>query len=439
MAKLKRSVGPLLAVAVLAAAVFAFRDQLMSMSVHEPASSSTSSVAPASSEAASQAGRSGEGRGRGRGNRGQPRAGDPPVAILAADAKTADVPVTIEGVGTVQARNSVVVKPQVEGRLMEILFREGQAVQKGDVLARIDDALYRAQYDQAVAKKAQDMATLENARRDLERYVSLAASNSVTRQQADTQRAVVAQQEALVRADQAAIDSALTTLGYTTIVAPIDGRAGIRGIDVGNVVHASDATGIVTISQIRPISLVFSVPQQELPRIARAMTDGPIPVEALTSDGRGAVDRGRLEVIDNAVDPTTGTIKLKATFPNESLALWPGAFVNARVLVDTLKGVTVVPTGAVQRGPAGTFVYVVQPDMTVKMRPVVVGRQDETSSVIQSGVGTGDRVVTTGFARLSDGAQVQVAEGGPVSGAASAPPPAEPAPREERRRRRPPS
>ena len=273
------------------------------------------------------------------------------------------------------------------------------------MLAKIDPTTYQAQYDQAVANKAQDEATLANARLDLERYTRLAATNAINKQQADTQRALVAQLEAQVQADQAAIDNARAMLSYTNITAPIDGRTGIRQVDEGNIVRPSDTTGLVTITQIRPISVLFNLPQQQLPQVNSGMAEGPLPVDAMGPDGRTPVDSGKVQVIDNQIDPTTGTVRIKAEFPNANLQLWPGQFVNVRLLVDTLRQVVVVPTAAVQRGPTGTFVFVIGEDSTVAVRRVTVARQDDVRAVIADGLKAGERVVTTGFARLADKAR----------------------------------
>jgi multidrug efflux system membrane fusion protein len=337
-----------------------------------------------------------------------------PVSILAAQAKNADVPVYIEGVGTARPAASVTVRSQVDGQLRQVLFREGQEVKKGDVLAKIDPTTYQAQLDQALAKKAQNEAVLDNARRDLERYTRLAETNSVTRQQADTQRSTVAQLEAQLKADQAAIDNARALLAYTTITSPIDGRTGIRNVDEGNLVKPSDTAGIVTVSQVAPIAVVFSVPQQQLPRVNKAWAQGIVPAEALDADGQTVIERGTLNVIDNQIDQTTGTVRLKAEFPNRTMALWPGAFANVRLLVDTLRQAIVIPTSAVQRGPKGTFVFVVKPDETVTVRPVTVAMQDDTQTVIASGLQPGDQVATTGFARLAEGTIVKVATPEPM-------------------------
>jgi multidrug efflux system membrane fusion protein len=335
---------------------------------------------------------------------------DAPVPVLAATARSADVPVYLEGVGTTRALNTVTVRPQVEGKLISVTFKEGQDVRRGDVLAKIDPATYKAQLDQATAKKAQDEATLANARMDLERYTRLAASNAGPKQQADTQRATVAQLEAQVRSDQAAIDNAQTYLNWTTITAPLDGRTGLRLVDEGNIVRAGDILGIVVITQIKPISVLFNLPQQQLPQVNRALARGPLQVETVGLDNKTVLDRGTLQVVDNQVDPATGTVRLKAEFPNPELQLWPGQFVNVRLLIETLPQVVVVPTAAVQRGPSGPFVYVAQADNTAAVRTVSVTQQDETQAVIASGVQPGERVITSGFARLTGNTRISVTE-----------------------------
>src|SRR6185437_5600284 len=350
-----------------------------------------------------------------------------PVPVLVAPAMRADVPVYLDAVGTVRALNMVTVRPQVDGKLLAVTFDEGQDVKKGDVLARIDPTLYQAQLDQAVAKKAQDQALLSNAKNDLVRYETLAATNAINRQQADTQRALVAQYTAQVQADQGAIENAQATLGYTTIVAPIDGRTGIRMVDEGNIVHASSSPGIVVITQIKPISATFSLPQQSLEQVNSAFAKGPLAVDALRSDDNAVIDHGQLTVVDNQVDQSTGTVKLKAEFPNADVQLWPGQFVNVRLLIDTLKHVVVIPTSAVQRGPNGTFVYVAGDDNKAKLRTVTVAKQDETTSVIANGVTPPERVITTGFGSLTDGARITI-------GSENGTPPPQPArPRNNRR------
>jgi multidrug efflux system membrane fusion protein len=309
----------------------------------------------------------------------------------------------------------VLVKPQVDGKLIAISFTEGQDVEKGFILAKIDPVTYQAQYDQAVALQAQHQAQLTNAKLDFERYTRLAASNAINKQQLDTQRALVAQLEAQVRTDQAAIDNARAILSYTDITAPISGRTGIRQVDVGNIVRASDATGLVTITQIRPISVLFNLPQQTLPQLNRGMAERPLPVEALGFENRGGIDgkppvidNGTVQVIDNQVDPTTGTVRLKAEFPNENLQLWPGQFVNVRLLIDTLRQVVVVSTSAVQRGPTGTFVFIIDDESKVRRHNVRISQQDDLRAVVAEGLSGGERVVTSGFARIAEGSDVEV-------------------------------
>jgi membrane fusion protein, multidrug efflux system len=344
-----------------------------------------------------------------------------PVPVLVAPAAKADVPVYLDAVGTTKALNTVTVRPQVDGKLIEVAFGEGQDVKKGDVLARIDPTTYQAQLDQALAKKAQDEATLANAKIDLDRYERLAATNSINRQQADTQRSLVAQIQAQVQNDQGAIDNARAILAYTTIRAPLDGRTGIRQVDEGNIVHTSDSTGIVVITQLKPISVFFNLPQQDITQVNNAFAKSPLSVDAQRSDNDAVIDRGTLKVVDNQVDASTGTVKLKAEFPNADLQLWPGQFVNVRLLIDTLTQVVVIPTGAVQRGPNGTFVYVVKDDNTVAMRPITVAKQDETQTVVSKGLEPPERVVTTGFVRLTDGAKIAISsgDGTPAAGAPS--------------------
>src|SRR5437763_694497 len=336
---------------------------------------------------------------------------DQPAPVLAARASVADVPIYLDAVGNTRALNTVTVRPQVGGQIVKVAFREGQDVERGFVLAEIDPRTYQAQYDQAIAKKAQDEATLANARIDLDRYTKLAASNSGSKQQADTQKALVAQLEAQVQGDQAAIDNAKTMLGYTKITSPLDGRTGLRLIDEGNLVQANDTNAIVVITQVRPISVLFNLPQQQFPQVNAAFAKGPLDVDAIAADGKMILDRGKLQVIDNQMDQTTGTVRMKAEFPNANLQLWPGQFVNIRLLVDTLKQVVVVPTAAVQRGPQGTFVYVIGPDSKVAVRPVTVAQQDDTQAVISDGAKPQEQVVTSGFTRLSNGTRVAVQQG----------------------------
>jgi multidrug efflux system membrane fusion protein len=356
-----------------------------------------------------------------------------PVSVVAATAQTANVPVYLDGVGTTKALNTANITSLVDGTLLSVDYREGQDVKKGDVLARVDPVTYQAALDQAVAKKALDEAQLANAKVDLTRYTNLVKSNAIAPQQLDTQRTLVAQLEAQVKLDQGVIDNAAAYLRWCTITSPIDGRTGIRLVDPGNVVRAATATPIVVVTQIQPIALLFTLPQQQLGPVnaaivkANAAGTGPLVVEALGADNKTVVDRGKLQVVNNQVDQTTGTIQLKAEFPNTNLQLWPGQFVNVRLLIDTLRDVVVVPPVAVQRGPPPNtnFVYVIQPDDTVSVRAVSVGQQNETQAVVTRGVNAGDRVVTTGFTQLADKRPVtvappQAAEGAPA-GTAPAP------------------
>ena len=351
------------------------------------------------------------------GARGPGGAGGMQVPVTIATAAQRDLPLTLDALGTVQALASVVVRPQVEGQLMEVLFREGQDVKAGEILARIDDRTYRAALAQAEAKKAYDAAQLANARVDLTRYQQLLQASGVTRQQVDTQRAQVAMYEAQIQQDQASIDSARTQLDYTTIRSLIDGRIGLRQVDVGNIVRSSDTNGIVTVTQLRPIGATFSLPQQELPRLLRAMAAGPVPVESIPGLQGEVVERGTVLTVDNTVDATTGTVKVKATFPNDSGRLWPAAFVNLRIRMEVVQGAIVVPLVGVQQGPRGAYAFVVKPDSTVEMRDLQLGAVTQTEAVVRQGLAVGEQVVTSGALRLNAGTRVVVAE------------PASPAPR----------
>jgi multidrug efflux system membrane fusion protein len=346
--------------------------------------------------------------------------GGPPVPVLTATAKSSDVPVYIEGVGTGKAHQSVLIRSQADGTLLSLNFVEGQDVKAGDLIAQIDPRLYQAALDQNVAKKAADQAILANAQLDLERYKSLILTKAATQQQLDTQKATVAQDQAQVNLDQAVIDSARTSLSYCRITTPISGRTGIRVTDVGNLIHATDTTGIVTVSQIQPLDVLFTVPQQQLTRIIPASLNGTLQVEALDDDGNSVVDTGKLDVIDNTIDPTTGTVRLRAVFPNPKLALWPGIFINVRLLVETLHNTVVVPVAAVQRGPKGAFVFVADHDKAV-MRPATLGQQDDKQAVVTAGVQPGDVVVTTGFSKLADGTRIAAEADKSVSSANEAP------------------
>ena len=358
------------------------------------------------------------GGGAGGAGRGRPGgAGAVPVPVTVAAAEQRDVALTVDGLGTVVPLESVVVRTQLDGQLMELNFREGQEVAKGDVLARIDDRAVQAALQQAEGKRAYDQAQLANARVDLQRYQGLAQGAGVTRQQLDTQRAQVAMLEAQVRQDEAAIDQSRTQLGFATIRAPLAGRVGIRQVDPGNIVRGSDTNGIVSVTQMAPIGVTFTLPQQELPRLLRAIAAGPVPVETLpgpsSSAGSAPTARGTLLTVDNSVDSTTGTIKAKAVFPNEDRALWPGAFVNLRLRIEVVPQATVVPLVSIQRGPDGTYAFVVKEDRTVEQRPVTIAQTTQADAVVQSGLRPGDRVVTSGGLRLSAGTTVALGDDAP--------------------------
>ena len=351
---------------------------------------------------------SGRGGGTGGGG-GQGRRGDGPVPVRAVAPRLHDVAVYLEAVGTTRALKVVTVRSQVDGKLLTINFQEGQDVSVGDVIAKIDPTTYQAQLDQAIGKKALDEAQLANAKIDLARFSTLVNAKSVSQQQLDTQRALVAQLEAQVSVDQAQIDSAQASLKFTNITSPIDGRTGIRLVDEGNVIRASESAGIVVITQIRPIATLFPIPQRRLGEVNKALARGPITVEAIDSENGTLLDRGHVLAIDNQVDQATGTVQVKAEFPNADLHLWPGEFILTRLLLDKLHQVLVVPSAAVQRGPEGAFVYVIQSNNTVKMRSVTVTQQNETEAVIANGLQLDDRVATTGFSQLSDGHRVTIA------------------------------
>jgi multidrug efflux system membrane fusion protein len=358
------------------------------------------------SQTAEQSG--GGGGGGGRRGGGRRRSLDPnrAVSVLAEDAQKQDVPVYLNGVGTVLAYNMATVRPQVGGRLTAVNFREGQDIKAGDVLAQIDPVIYQAVYDQAVAKKAMSEAQLANARRDLERYEDLAKSTFGTKKDLDTQRALVQQYEAQIRQDQAAIDNAKANLDYTTIKAPIDGRTGIRQVDIGNLVSSSDSTGIVIITQIQPISVLFTLPEGNVSNLIAAKAAGPV---GLTASAGGAVlGEGGLDVIDNRIEEATGTVKLKGSFPNDPVKLWPGQFVNVRLHLKTLPNATTVPSVAVQQGAQGRYVYVVTPENRAKLTTVKVTQEDEKLAVIGDGLKPGDKVITTGFVNLQDGSKVTI-------------------------------
>ncbi len=328
------------------------------------------------------------------------------VPVVAGVAQEQDVPIYLTGLGTVQAFNTVTVHTRVDGELDKVAFREGQDVQAGDLLAQIDPRPFQATLDQATAKKTQDEAQLENAKRDLQRYAELGTKDYISRQTVDTQKSLVAQLTATVQADQAAIDSAQVQLGYTTITSPLAGRTGIRLVDQGNIVHATDATGLVVVTQLQPISVIFTLPEEDFVEINQELRRGPLKVIAYSENDQVKLDEGSLELIDNQIDQTSGTIRLKANFPNPQHSLWPGEFVNAHLLLDVRHDATTVAAAAVQRGPQGTFTYVIKPDATVEARPVKVAQIADNVALIDAGLQPGDRVVVDGQYKLQPGTRV---------------------------------
>jgi multidrug efflux system membrane fusion protein len=330
------------------------------------------------------------------------------IAVETALASRADVPVYLEGLGTVQAYYTVKVTPRVDGQLERVGFVEGQKVKKGAFLAQIDPRPFKAALAQAVAARDKDAAQLANAKRDLARYEDLAPQNLVSRQTLDAQRAQVGQLEAQLESDRAAIDAARTQLDYTTITSPIAGRTGMRQVDPGNVVHAALTTGIVVVTQMQPISAVFTLPQDHLLAVRDALAAGRVPAIALARAGGRELDRGSVAVVDNEIDAASGTMRLKATFPNAHERLWPGEFVKVRTLVGIRHRALTIPAAALQRGPDGEFAYVVRPDSTVAAQPVRTGLESGASVVVESGLQEGARVVTSNQFRLQPGARVRV-------------------------------
>ncbi|MEI8234248.1 MAG: efflux RND transporter periplasmic adaptor subunit [Verrucomicrobiota bacterium] len=333
----------------------------------------------------------------------------PAVPVVAGTVGEKDVPIYLEGLGTVQALNTVTVHVRVDGQLEKVAFTEGQEVKEGELLAKIDPAPFETQLAQAEAKKQQDEAQWVNAVVNLKRDVQLRTERVISQQEYDTQKALTDQLKATVAADEAAIQSARVQLGYTTIVAPISGRIGIRIVDKGNIVHASDPNGLILITQLHPISVIFTLPEQNLPDIQEAMGKGPVTVYALGRNQRQMLGEGRLKVIDNQIDQTTGTIRMKAEFPNNELRLWPGQFVNARLLLATRKNGVVVPARVIQRGPEGAYVFVILPDLTVEVRPVKVAQMQQGEALVEQGLHRGERVVVEGQYRLQAHSRVSLA------------------------------
>lgn len=341
------------------------------------------------------------------------------IAVETALASRSDVPVYLEGLGTVQAFYTVTVTARVDGELQKVGFVEGQTVKKGDLIAQIDPRPFKAALDQAIATHAKDVAQLASAKADLGRYEQLAPQNLASKQTLDAQHALVAQLEAQIKGDQANIDNARTQLSYTTITSPIQGKTGIRRVDPGNNVHATDTSGIVVVTQVQPIACIFTLPEEDLPTLNRALEAGNVAVAAVSRDGKTDLDQGTIALVDNQIDQSTGTIRVKATFPNPHNALWPGEFINARVLVRTEHNALTVPTAAIQRGPNGMFAYVVKADSTVEARLLKVGNENNDLTVITDGLKDGEQVVLSNQYRLEPGARVRSVGATPTTNAKS--------------------
>jgi multidrug efflux system membrane fusion protein len=345
-------------------------------------------------------------------------AADRPVPVLLAKAAARDVPITLEGLGTVTAYKTVTVRPQVDGRLDKVVFREGQSVKHGEVIAEIDPRPFAIMLHTGEAALARDQGQLHGAERDLERYQAVVTKQLIPQQQVDDQRALVEQYRGNVAGDEATIENARLQLDYARIKSPIDGVTGVRQVDPGNIVHAADATGVVIVTQLDPIAVFFTLPQDDLPRVAPAQAKAPLIVEALGRDDDETLATGKLEVIDNQINTATATIRCKAVFANPQHTLWPNQFVKARLQLSVRKGAIVVPAVAVQRGPQGTFVYVAADDKA-DMRPVTVDVLQGDQALIGKGLDAGDAVVIEGQSQLRPGAKIVARTGGDSAGGAA--------------------
>jgi membrane fusion protein, multidrug efflux system len=335
----------------------------------------------------------------------------PAVPVIAGTVRSSDVPIYLRGVGTVIAYSNVIVRSQITGEITKIAFTQGQPVKKGDLLAVIDPRPYQAQLDQAIASRDRDQAQLSNAEANLNRYLYLAGKGDATQQLVDTQRAQLLQLQAMVKADEAVIEQARTNLSYTQLIAQIDGVTGIRQIDEGNVIHPTDPNGLVDVTQIQPISLIFSLPQTEFVPIQQQMAKGPLTVLAYSQDDKTRLDEGTLDLIDNQIVQTTGTIRLRAKFPNAKHLLWPGELINARLLLETRHDGLTIPASTVQQGPGGAYVWIIGSDGTVQTRAITVAQISGGRALIDSGLQANEKVVVNGQYRLQVGALVQELQG----------------------------
>jgi multidrug efflux system membrane fusion protein len=344
-------------------------------------------------------------------------AGPRSVSVATAPVQRQDVPVYLSGLGAVTAFNTANIKSRVDGQIMKVNVNEGQNVKQGELLIEIDSRPFQVQLDQMQAQLSRDQAQLHDAQLNLERYTSLIPSGSIAQQQVDTQKALVDQLQGTVRTDQAQIDNAKLQIVYCHITAPFDGRVGLRQVDSGNIAHASDTNPMLILTQLQPIAVIFTLPEDVLPTVSKRMKQGTLEVDAFSRDDQTKLAAGKLLTIDNQIDPTTGTAKLKAVFSNTDNQLWPNQFVNADLLLETRKNSTVVPTAAILRGPQGTFVYAVNPDKTVQDRPVTVSLTQGDTTVITAGLDPGDMVVTDGQDKLQRGSRIEPRSTTPGGGA----------------------
>jgi multidrug efflux system membrane fusion protein len=340
-----------------------------------------------------------------------PSVAAPAVPVVAGTVKSSDVPIYLSGIGNVEAYNTVIVRSQIQGQLTQIPFTEGQTVHPGDLLGQIDPRPYQAQLDQATANRDRDQAQLANAKANLQRYLPLLAKGFATPQLVDTQKAQVAQLVAAVKSDEAVIESAQTLLSYTRLTAPIDGVTGIRQIDIGNVIHPTDPNGLVVVTQLQPISVIFTLPEADLPQIQQQMAKGPLTVLAYSQDNKIKLDQGTLGLVDNEIIQTSGSVRLKANFPNPAHLLWPGELVNLRLLIETRSQGLTVAAPVVQQGPQGAYAYVIKPDNTVESRPVTVAQISEGQALIDSGLKAGEQVVVDGQSKLQPDSHVVLLQG----------------------------